>query len=154
MDLICERMILDVSHEKFMKEALKEAQKAFDADEVPVGAVVVCKGQIIARCHNLTEKLNDVTAHAEMQAITAAANHLGGKYLNECSIYITLEPCVMCAGALFWSQVKEIIYGASDPKRGYSAVSNSIPHPKTKLIMGVEEEACSNLLKEFFQKKR
>ena len=137
-----------------MREALKEAQKAFAADEVPVGAVVVCAGQIIARGHNLTEKLNDVTAHAEMQCVTAAANHIGGKYLDECSIYITLEPCVMCAGALFWSQVKEIIYGAPDPKRGYTSLSQSILHPKTKVINGIEEEACSEILKAFFIKKR
>lgn len=137
-----------------MQEALKEAQKALDADEVPVGAVVVCKGQVIARCHNLTERLNDVTAHAEMQAITAAANHLGGKYLDECSIYITLEPCIMCAGALAWSQVKELIYGASDPKRGYTTLQRSLLHPKTKVIAGIEEEACGKFLTEFFRKKR
>lgn len=147
-------MVLDTGHSRFMKEALKEAQKAFDADEVPVGAVVVCKGQIIARCHNLTERLNDVTAHAEMQAITAAANHLGGKYLDECSIYITLEPCVMCAGALAWSQVKELIYGASDSKRGYTTLQRSLLHPKTKVITGIEEETCGKLLTDFFRKKR
>ncbi|MCC7301740.1 MAG: nucleoside deaminase [Bacteroidia bacterium] len=139
---------------RFMKEALREAQKAFDADEVPVGAVVVCHGQIIARCHNLTERLNDVTAHAEMQAITAAANHLGGKYLNECTIYITLEPCVMCAGALAWSQVGAIVYGAADPKKGYTLLHHPVLHPKTKVIKGVEAEECTQLLKDFFRKKR
>ena len=137
-----------------MREALKEAQKAFAADEVPVGAVVVCEGQIIARAHNLCERLNDVTAHAEMQAITSATNHLGGKYLNECTLYITLEPCVMCAGALFWSQVKDIVYGASDPKRGYLAVGKNILHPKTKIKRGVLEKECGEILKEFFKKKR
>ena len=142
------------SNESFMREALKEAQKAFDADEVPVGAIVVCNNKIIARAHNLTERLNDVTAHAEMQAITAAANFLNGKYLNECSLYITLEPCVMCAGALAWAQIGEIIYGASDNKKGFHLISNTVLHPKTKITKGVLEEECSLLLKTFFQKKR
>jgi tRNA(adenine34) deaminase len=114
------------SDESYMKEAMKEAQKAFDLDEVPVGAVIVCDNRIIARAHNLTERLNDVTAHAEMQAITAAANFLGGKYLKDCSLYVTLEPCVMCAGAIFWAQVSKLVYGASDEKRGF-----------TKLIIGL-----------------
>lgn len=142
------------SDEAFMKEALKEAQKAFDADEVPVGAVVVCNNKIIARAHNLTERLNDVTAHAEMQAITAAANFLNGKYLRECVLYITLEPCIMCAGALAWSQIAKIVYGARDTKRGFHLVNNPILHPKTEIIQGILEEESANLLKTFFQKKR
>jgi tRNA(adenine34) deaminase len=146
--------MLDTSHEKYMREALKEAQKAFDADEVPVGTVVVCNNTIIARAHNLTERLNDVTAHAEMQAITAAANHLGGKYLNECTLYVTLEPCVMCAGALFWSQVKTVVYGAADEKRGYKKTETNLLHPKTTVISGVLQHDCAELLKEFFRKKR
>jgi tRNA(adenine34) deaminase len=142
------------SDDHYMREALKEARKAFDADEVPVGAVVVHDGKIIARAHNLTERLTDVTAHAEMQAITAAANHIGGKYLNECTIYITLEPCVMCAGALFWSQVKKIVYGASDPKRGFLLLQKNVLHPRTELIGGLLAEESAELLKTFFQKKR
>ncbi|MBI3510540.1 MAG: nucleoside deaminase [Bacteroidetes bacterium] len=142
------------SDDHYMREALKEAQKAFDADEVPVGAVVVCEGRIIARAHNLTERLTDVTAHAEMQAITAAANFIGGKYLDECTIYVTLEPCVMCAGALQWSQVKKIVFGARDPKRGYLRLEKNILHPKTEVVSGLLEEESSQLLKTFFQKKR
>jgi len=142
------------THEYFMKEAFKEAQKAFIADEVPVGAVVVCNNKIIARAHNLTERLTDVTAHAEMQAITAACNALGGKYLNECSIYITLEPCVMCAGALFWAQLEKVIYAASDEKRGFIRYGKELLHPKTEIITGVLEKECSDLLKDFFKKKR
>jgi tRNA(adenine34) deaminase len=142
------------SHEYFMKEALKEAQKAFDADEVPVGAIVVAENKIIARSHNLTERLTDVTAHAEMQAITSAANYLGGKYLTECSIYITLEPCLMCAGALYWSQVSTIIYGAKDEKRGFSNQVINVLHPKTEIVSGVLEEECSSILKQFFKSKR
>src|SRR6476619_6248218 len=115
----------------FMNEALKEAQKAFDADEVPVGAVIVANNKIIARGHNLTERLNDVTAHAEMQAITSAANAIGGKYLTDCTIYVTIEPCPMCAGALHWSQISKVVYGASDPKRGYSVINPNMLHPKT-----------------------
>lgn len=140
--------------EYFMREALKEAQKASDADEVPVGAIVVCQDRIIARAHNLTQRLNDVTAHAEMQAITAAANFLGGKYLNECTLYVTLEPCTMCAGALMWGQVQKIVFGASDTKRGYSQVSENILHPKTIVSRGVLEQECSELIKRFFLKKR
>lgn len=140
---------------RFMQEALKEAHKALHADEVPVGAVVVCKNRIIARAHNLTEKLTDVTAHAEMQAITAAANYLGGKYLSECKIFITLEPCVMCAGALSWAQMGEIVYGASDPKRGFMKYGGqSLLHPKTIVKSGILEEECGQLLIDFFRKKR
>jgi tRNA(adenine34) deaminase len=146
--------ILDNSHERFMKEALKEAQKAFDADEVPVGAVVVCNNMIVARAHNLTERLNDVTAHAEMQAITSAAAYLGGKYLNECTLYITLEPCAMCAGALFWAQTGTIVYGAEDEKRGFKRTNPAMLHPKTKLIQGIMAAECGALMKEFFRKKR
>ncbi len=143
-----------LSDDYFMREALKEAKKAFDADEIPVGAIVVCNNRIIARAHNLTERLNDVTAHAEMQAITSAANFLNGKYLNECTMYITLEPCVMCAGALSWSQIGKIVYGASDTKRGFNLVGNKILHPKTELLSGIIADECSELLKTFFQKKR
>lgn len=145
---------MEYPDEHFMKEALKEAQKAFAADEVPVGAVVVCNNRIIARAHNLSERLTDATAHAEMQAFTAAASSLGGKYLNECTLYVTVEPCPMCAGAAFWTQVGKIVYGASDEKRGYSTVDNTILHPKTKVAQGILSEKCSKLMKEFFKKKR
>ncbi|MCC6253023.1 MAG: nucleoside deaminase [Bacteroidia bacterium] len=138
----------------FMREAYKEAQKAYDADEVPVGAVIVCQNQIIARAHNLTESLNDVTAHAEMQAITAAANHLGGKYLNECTLYVTLEPCIMCAGAIYWAQLKQVIYGAPDTKRGFSKLQTNILHPKTQIKGGIMEQPCSKILTDFFNSKR
>lgn len=141
------------SDEHFMKEALKEAQKAFDKDEVPVGVVVVANQRVIARAHNLTEMLNDVTAHAEMQAITSAADFIGGKYLKGCTVYVTLEPCVMCAGALFWSQIDKVVFGASDEKRGFSTVGNLL-HPKTKVKGGVMAEDSSDLLKLFFKKKR
>ncbi len=137
-----------------MREALKEAQKAFDADEVPVGAVIVCDNKIIARAHNYTERLNDVTAHAEMQAFTSAANYIGGKYLQECTLYVTLEPCVMCAGASYWTQLDTIVYGATDSKRGYSLIDSPLIHPKTKVIKGVMKDECSVLLKDFFKKKR
>jgi tRNA(adenine34) deaminase len=137
-----------------MGEALKEAQKAFDADEVPVGAIIVANNRIIARCHNLTERLNDVTAHAEMQAITAAENALGGKYLVDCTLFVTLEPCVMCAGALFWSQLSRLVYGASDPKRGFSAVPAPILHPKTEITKAISSAACEKILKDFFERKR
>lgn len=136
-----------------MKEALKEATKAFNADEVPVGAVVVCNNQIIARAHNLTERLNDVTAHAEMQAITAATNYLGAKYLKECTLFVTLEPCNMCAGALFWAQVGKVVFGAADEKRGFIANGGQL-HKKTKLIQGVLADDCADLMVAFFQKKR
>ncbi len=143
------------SDEYFMKEALKEAQKAFDADEVPVGAIVVCNNKIIARAHNLTERLNDVTAHAEMQAITAAANFLNGKYLNECTMYVTLEPCVMCAGAIAWAQLGTLVYGALDTKRGFSLLNKeNILHPKTIVKSGVLEEEGATLIKSFFKNKR
>jgi tRNA(adenine34) deaminase len=147
-----EQLIL--SDEYFMREALKEAKKAFDAAEVPVGAVVVCNNKIIARAHNLTQRLNDVTAHAEMQAITSAANYLNGKYLNECVLYVTLEPCVMCAGALSWAQAGKIVFGASDTKRGYRLVDNKLLHPKTIIESGVLADECTELIKLFFSKKR
>ena len=140
--------------EYFMNEALKEAQKAYDLEEVPVGAVVVAGDRIIARAHNLTERLNDVTAHAEMQAITAAANAIGGKYLTECTIYITLEPCVMCAGALAWSQVSRIVFGAPDLKRGFSLLGNKLLHPKTEITGGILSEPCEKIIKEFFIQRR
>lgn len=138
----------------FMNEAFKEAQKAFDADEVPVGAVIVAENKIIARGHNLTEQLNDVTAHAEMQTITSAANYIGGKYLNDCTLYVTLEPCLMCAGALHWAHITKIVYGASDDKKGFSKINQPVLHPKTVVVKGVLEEQCSRILKDFFQKKR
>jgi tRNA(adenine34) deaminase len=134
----------------YMKMALVEAQKAFDEDEVPIGAVIVCKGRVIARAHNLTEMLNDVTAHAEMQAITAAASNIGGKYLNDCTLYVTVEPCVMCGGALAWSQIGRVVYGAPDTKRGYSTYSERIMHPKTEVVVGVLQEECEALMKRFF----
>lgn len=137
-----------------MREALKEAKKAFDADEVPVGAVVVAENRIIARAHNLTEQLHDVTAHAEMQAITSAANALGGKYLSDCTLYVTLEPCVMCAGALAWSQVSKIVFGASDPKKGFSLLEKNVLHPKTEVEKGLLSEDCEKMLKDFFIQKR
>ncbi|MDP2540323.1 nucleoside deaminase [Tenacibaculum discolor] len=137
----------------FMRKALQEAELAFDKGEVPVGAVIVFKDQIIARAHNLTELLNDVTAHAEMQAFTAAADFLGGKYLKDCTLYVTLEPCQMCAGASYWTQIGKIVYGASEPKLGFSVLQTKI-HPKTKVISGVLEEECGFLLKKFFIEKR
>jgi tRNA(adenine34) deaminase len=137
-----------------MKEALKEAQKAFDKDEVPIGAIVVCQNQIIARAHNNTETLHDVTAHAEMLAFTAAADYLGGKYLVDCTLYVTLEPCLMCAGALYWTQISKLVYGAHDEKRGYRKTSQNILHPKTSVIGHVLENECRQLLKAFFEKKR
>lgn len=140
--------------EHFMKEALKEAQKSFEMDEIPVGAIVVCNNQIVARAHNLTERLNDVTAHAEMQAITAAANTLGGKYLDECTLYVTLEPCVMCAGALQWAQLGKLVYGAFDKNKGFTSVGKKILHPKTEVFGGVLSEDCAAILKLFFSAKR
>jgi tRNA(adenine34) deaminase len=145
---------LPLSDEHFMREALKEARRAFDLDEVPVGAVVACNDRIIARGHNLTERLNDVTAHAEMQAFTAAANYLGGKYLDECTLYVTLEPCVMCAGAAYWTQIGRIVYGAHDEKRGFTLTKTKILHPKTQVVSGVMEQECAELLTEFFKQKR
>lgn len=141
-------------HEKFMKEALAEAKKALAKDEVPIGAVVVCDGKIIARAYNLTETLNDPTAHAEMQAITMATNAFGGKYLERATIYVTIEPCPMCAAALGWAQVKGVVYGAADPKRGFSLFSPSLLHPKCEVIAGVMEEECGGLVKSFFKSKR
>jgi len=138
----------------FMKEALKEAQKALVLDEVPIGAVIVHGGRIIGRGHNLTEQLNDVTAHAEMQAFTAAANYTGGKYLKDCTLYVTIEPCVMCAGASYWTQISRIVYGARDDKRGFSQVSEKIIHPKTEVVGGVSSEEAANLMKDFFISKR
>ena len=137
----------------FMKRALREAQMAFDKNEVPIGAVIVMNNQIIARAHNLTETLNDVTAHAEMQAFTAAADFLGGKYLNECTLYVTLEPCQMCAGASYWTQLRKIVYGASEEKRGFLAMNTTL-HPKTKVVRGVLKEACSEILTRFFIERR
>ena len=137
-----------------MKEALKEAQKAALLDEIPVGAVVVCQQQIIARAHNLTEQLTDVTAHAEILALTAASNYLGSKFLKQCSLYVTLEPCVMCAGALAWAQLGHLVIGASDSKRGFSRLAPQALHPKTQVLTGIEATACGTLLKDFFQKKR
>lgn len=140
--------------EYYMKQALLEAQKAGERDEVPIGAVIVCQGRIIARGHNLTETLTDVTAHAEMQAITSAAGFLGGKYLTDCTLYVTVEPCVMCAGALGWSQISRIVYGTADEKRGFQRFAPAALHPKTEVISGILEEECSKLMKEFFKKKR
>ncbi len=140
--------------EYFMKQALLEAQKANGRDEVPIGAVVVCQGRIIARGHNLTETLIDVTAHAEMQAITSAAQFLGGKYLTDCTLYVTLEPCVMCAGALGWAQISRIVYGAPDQKRGFLRFAPAALHPKTEIVAGVLEMECSKLVTDFFKKKR
>lgn len=140
--------------EKFMREAMKEAEMAAYEDEVPIGAVVVCRGRIIGKGHNMTEKLHDATAHAEMIAITAATEAVGAKYLNDCTLYVTVEPCPMCAGALNWSQIGRIVYGAPDPKRGYSLFSPSLLHPKTEVIGGVLEQECGALVRDFFMAKR
>ncbi len=142
------------SDEYFMNEALKEASKAFQKDEVPIGAVIVADRKIIARAHNLTEALSDVTAHAEMQAFTAAAACLGGKYLSECTLYVTLEPCVMCAGAAAWTQIGKIVYGANDIKRGYRLLNRPLLHPKTIVETGLLAEECGSIVREFFKKKR
>jgi tRNA(adenine34) deaminase len=139
--------------EYFMKKALQEAEIAFEKDEIPVGAVIVVNNTVIARTHNLTELLHDVTAHAEMQAITSAANFLGGKYLKGCTLYVTLEPCQMCAGALYWSQISKIVFGATDTKRGYKTLGTQI-HPKTEVVSGILEKECAELMTSFFQKKR
>ncbi len=138
----------------YMKMALQEAEKAGERGEVPVGAVVVCKGRIIARAHNLTETLTDVTAHAEMQAITAAASTLGGKYLNECTLYVTVEPCVMCAGAIAWAQTGRLVFGAADEKRGYQRYAPQALHPKTEVVQGVMADECAALMKHFFAARR
>jgi tRNA(adenine34) deaminase len=143
-----------IDHEKYMHEAIVEANKAKDRDEIPIGAVIVCENQIIARAHNLTESLNDPTAHAEMQAITAATAYLGGKYLNQCYLYVTLEPCPMCAGALFWCQIGSVIYGAKDPKRGYSTITPKLLHPKTKVISEIMKHETGIIIKSFFKQKR
>lgn len=140
--------------EEFMRRALSEAQAAFDSDEIPIGAVIVCRGRIISRAHNLTEMLHDVTAHAEMQAITAGANMLGGKYLKDCTLYVTVEPCVMCAGAIGWSQISRVVYGASDEKRGYSTYAPAALHPKTTVVSGVLADECRTLMQKFFESKR
>ena len=137
-----------------MKEALKEAANAACEDEVPVGAVIVCRGKIIGKGHNMTERLHDATAHAEMIAITAATEAIGGKYLNDCTLYVTVEPCPMCAGALAWSQIGRIVYGAEDPKRGYSRFTPSLLHPKTEVVKGVLADECSAIVKDFFSSKR
>lgn len=139
--------------EYFMRIAFNEAVTAFERDEIPVGAVIVCNNKIIAKAHNLTETLTDVTAHAEMQAITSAENYLGGKYLQNCTLYVTLEPCVMCGGALYWSQISKVVYGASDEKRGFKAKIGEL-HPKTEIVSGIMEDECGQLMKEFFQRKR
>jgi len=144
----------NISHEFYMKSALEEAKKAFEKQEVPVGAVVVCKDIIIARAHNLTETLNDPTAHAEMQVITAATSWLGGKYLTDCIIYVTVEPCGMCAGAIGWSQAAGLVYGTSDKKKGYTLISDKLLHPKIQVISGILEKECSNLMISFFRSRR
>ncbi|HCN82479.1 MAG TPA: tRNA-specific adenosine deaminase [Sphingobacteriaceae bacterium] len=140
--------------EFFMNEAIKEARQALKLEEIPIGAVIVCKGKIIGRGHNLTEQLNDVTAHAEMQAFTAAANYLGGKYLKDCTLYVTVEPCVMCAGASYWTQIERIVFGAYDPQRGFMRLTQKITHPKTEIVGGIKENECSTMIKEFFLHKR
>ena len=148
-------MIVNDEDRHFMKVAIDEARRAYEEDEVPIGAVVVSKGRIIGRGHNLTEKLNDVTAHAEMQAITAAANYLGGKYLDDCTLYVTVDPCIMCAGAIGWSQLKRIVYGAPDAKRGFSTFTSRTPfHPKSVVVSGVMEEECAEIMRSFFSRKR
>ena len=142
------------SDESFMKEALKEAQKALEKNEVPIGAVIVSNNKIIARAHNLCETLNDATAHAEMQAITSASNFFGSKYLNECTLFVTLEPCLMCASASAWSQIGKIVYGADDDKKGFTKIPQNILHPKTEIVSGILKDDCSKILIDFFEKKR
>ena len=146
--------MLNLSDEYFMGEALRQAEQAGQAGEIPVGAVVVCRNRIIARTHNQTEQLNDVTAHAELLAITAATQHLGGKYLTDCVLYVTLEPCVMCAGALFWAQVSRLVIGVGDPKRGYARIQPSLLHPKTRVETGILADECRALLTDFFGRLR
>lgn len=143
-----------MNDEYYMRQALAEAKKAGMKDEVPIGAVIVHGEQIIAKAHNLTETLHDVTAHAEMQAITMAADYLGGKYLNECALYVTVEPCVMCAGAIGWAQISKVVYGTPDPKRGYSVYAPNALHPKCAVVSGVLQEECSQLMTDFFKKLR
>lgn len=147
-------MLSVYSDERFMQEAYKQAEMAFEQGEVPVGAVVVCQNKVIAKAHNQTERLTDVTAHAEMVAITAAANHLGAKYLQDCTLYVTLEPCTMCAGGLYWAQMGKIIYAVADPKRGFQRLQENILHPKTKVVTGVLETECQALLNAFFARLR
>jgi len=148
-------MILTVqSDEYFMKEALKEARKAFELDEVPIGAVIVSNHRIIARGHNLTEQLNDVTAHAEMQAFTAASNFLGAKFLDECTLFVTIEPCAMCAGAAYWTRIGKIVYGARDEKKGFTLLKGKILHPKTEVLSGIMENECGELMTNYFKQKR
>lgn len=146
--------ILKKSDEHYMRSALRGAEQAFSADEIPVGCVVVCNDKVIARGHNLTQRLNDVTAHAEMQAITAAAEHLGSKYLNDCTMYVTLEPCPMCAGALKWAQLGKLVFGAFDEKAGYRTIGSKLLHPKTEVLGGIMQPECGDLMKAFFKKKR
>ena len=143
-----------MNHEQYMQKALQEAEKAIEEGEIPVGALVVCKGQIIARSHNETEKLNDVTAHAEMLAVTMATSFLGGKYLNDCTLYVTMEPCTMCAGALAWAQLGELVIGAADEHRGYSRLNPPVLHPRTKVVSGILAEECSDIVRQFFKSKR
>lgn len=143
-----------MTDEEYMNKALEQARMAGERDEVPIGAIVVCRGQIIARAYNLTEALTDVTAHAEMQAITSAASYLGGKYLDDCTLYVTVEPCPMCAGAIGWSQLGRLVYGAADPKRGYTILAPKVLHPKTEVTSGVLAEECGAVVKDFFKKKR
>ena len=147
-------MLTIFSDEHFMRQALKEAQKALEEDEVPVGAVVVANNQIIGRAHNQTQLLQDVTAHAEIMAVTAATNFLNSKYLQDCTLYVTLEPCVMCAGALFWAQIGRVVYGAGDEKRGFMRFGKTLLHPKTKLEFGVLHDECSEIMSSFFKSKR
>ena len=147
------KMIEPFDHEYFMRKALQEAAAAFDRNEIPVGAVIVAQNRIIAKGHNLTETLTDVTAHAEMQAITAASSFIGGKYLKDCTLYVTLEPCQMCAGALYWSQIGTVVFAASDEQRGFQAMGTQL-HPKTKVIPGILGQACADLMKKFFVRKR
>lgn len=147
-------MLTVFSDEYFMNQAIKEAEKALEAGEVPVGAVIVCRNQIIARAHNQTQLLNDVTAHAEIMAITTASSYLGGKYLNDCTMFVTLEPCIMCAGALYWSQIDRVVYGASDEKRGFMRYGKELLHPTTKLEYGIKHDECGDIIKSFFAAKR
>jgi tRNA(adenine34) deaminase len=142
------------SDEYFMNEAIKEAHKALEADEIPIGAVIVMKNKIIARAHNLTEQLNDVTAHAEMQVFTSASNYLSAKYLQEATLYVTVEPCIMCAGAAYWTQISKIVIGTSDSKRGYSSIGERLLHPKTEITKGILEDECRALIQDFFKSKR
>ncbi|NQY08002.1 MAG: nucleoside deaminase [Flavobacteriales bacterium] len=146
--------LIEFNDEYFMKQAFKEAQHAFDEGEVPIGAVIVCNNKIIARAHNQTERLNDVTAHAEILAYTSATEYIGSKYLKKCTLYVTLEPCAMCAGACSWSQISNIVYGASDPKKGFTSVGSNMLHPKTVVKSGIMKVVCGEIIKQFFEAKR